>query len=117
MPTGKIADSREKTMLVFGVIVRIPEQGTVDAAWPSVSLDDELFAFAVGYLGRAESWTTCEALAEWPEAASCGPVDEGYSGDSIRLLAPLSPEAYRSERTRLIERARERIRAGMRNST
>ena len=123
MPTGKIADGREKTSLVFDAFVRIPEQGAVVAAWPSVSLDDELFALAadlasaVGYLGRAESWATCEALAEWQETANCGPVDEGFSGDPIRLLAPLSPEAYAGERTRLIERARERIRVDMGDTT
>lgn len=123
MPIGKIADGREKTSLVFDAFVRIPEQGAVFAAWPNVSLDDELFAFAadlasaVGYLGRAESWATCEALAEWQETANCGPVDEGFSGDPIRLLAPLPPEAYANERSRLIEHARERIRTGMGSAT
>lgn len=118
MPNG-----REKTSLVFDAFVRIPKQEDVVAAWPSVSLDGELFAFAtdlasaVGYLGRAESWATCEALAEWQDTANCGPVDEGFLGDPIRVLAPLPPEGYASERARLIERARERIREGMGNAT
>lgn len=123
MPTGKIADGQEKTSLVFDAFVRIPGQEAVVAAWPSVSLDGELFAFAadlassVGYLGRAESWATCEVLAEWKETANCGPAEEGFSGDPIRLLAPLPPERYASERARLIERARERIREGMGSGT
>ena len=123
MPTGKIADGREKTSLVFDAFVRVPKHATVVAAWPGVWLDDELFAFAidlasaVGYLGRAESWATCEALADWQETANCGPVDDGYSGDLIRLLAPLPPEAYARERERLIEMARERMRASMGSAT
>ena len=120
MPTGKIADGPS---LVFDAFVRIPKHATVVAAWPSVWLDDELFAFAadlasaLGYLGRAESWATCEALAEWQETANCGPVEDGYSGDLIRLLAPLPPEAYARERERFIEMARERIRASMDSAT
>ena len=123
MPTGKIADGREKTSLVFDAFVRVPKHATVVAAWPNLWLDDELFAFAadlasaVGYLGRAESWATCEALSEWQETANCGPVDDGYSGDLLRLLAPLPPEAYARERERLIEMARGRIRASMASAT
>ena len=51
------------------------------AAWPHVTLDAEAFAFAadlaraIGYLGRAESWTECEALAEWDGVANCRPLD------------------------------------------
>ena len=121
LPTGKIV-GRKRPSLVFDAFVRIPKHKTIVAAWPSVWLDDELFAFAadlalaVGYLGRAESWATCEALMEWHETANCGPINEGFSGDPIRLLAPLPPEGYASERARLIERARERIRFGIGNA-
>ena len=86
------------------------------AAFLSDSFDDaELFALgadlaaAVGYLGRAESWTECEALADWHDEPSCGPMETGFSGGAARLLAPLSPAAYTAERNRLIAEERRRI--------
>ena len=101
--------------LIFDAFIRLPEQGTVVAAWQDVALEDDLFAFAtdlaaaIGYLGRAESWTECEALDDWRGDANCGPVEAGFTGDSVRLLAPLDPRMYGTERERLIESTRERI--------
>ena len=115
MPIGTIEKGREKTSLVFDAFVRLPERGTVVAAWRDVTLEDDLFAFAtdlaaaVGYLGRAESWTECKALADWQDEPNCGPVEAGFPGDPVRLLAPLDPRMYGTERERLIESARERI--------
>ena len=115
MPIGTIDKGREKTSLVFDAFVRLPERGTVVAAWRDVTLEDGLFAFAtdlaaaIGYLGRAESWTECKALADWRGDANCGPVETGFPGDPVRLLAPLDPRMYGTERERLIESARERI--------
>ena len=115
MPIGTIAKGREKTSLVFDAFVRLPERETVVAAWRDVTLEGDLFAFAtdlaaaIGYLGRAESWAECEVLADWRDEANCGPVDTGFSGDPVRLLAPLQPETYATERRRLIAGARERI--------
>ena len=71
MPTGKLAKGRLKTTLVFDAFIRLPEGATLVAVWPRVTLEAEAFAFAsdlaraIGYLGRAESWTECEVLAEW----------------------------------------------------
>ncbi len=116
MPIGTIDKGREKTSLVFDAFVRLPERGMVVAAWQDVTLEGDLFALAtdlaaaIGYLGRAESWTECEALADWRDEANCGPVDTGFSGDPVRLLAPFQPETYATERRRLIAGARERIR-------
>ena len=110
--------SRKKTSLVFDSFVRLPAQATVVAAWQDVTLEDDLFAFAadlaeaIGYLGRAESWTDCEAHADWQGKANCGPIDTGFSSDPVqlvRLLAVLRPETYATERRRLIESERERI--------
>ena len=115
MPIGTIDKGREKTSLVFDAFVRLPERGAVVAAWRDVTLEDDLFAFAsdlaatIGYLGRAESWAECKALADWRGDANCGPVVAGFTGDPVRLLAPLDPRMYGTERERLIERARERI--------
>ena len=116
MPIGTIEKGREKTSLVFDAFVRLPEGGTVVAAWRDATLEDDLFAFAadlaaaIGYLGRAESWAECEAVTDWRGEANCSPVGTGDSGDPVRLLAPLAPATYAAERRRLIEDARERIR-------
>ena len=70
MPTGGLDKGRPKTTLVFDAFVRLAAGSTLVAAWPRVTLDPEPFALAadlarsLGYLGRAESWTECEALAE-----------------------------------------------------
>ena len=117
MPIGTLDKGREKTSLVFDAFVKLPERGKIVAAWRDATLNDDLFAFAcdlaasIGYLGRAESWSECEALAKWDEEGkfNCGPADLGFVGDPVRLLAPLTPESYEAERRRLIESARKRI--------
>ena len=140
MPTGGLDKGRPKTTLVFDAFVRLPERSTLVAAWPHVTLDPQAFAFvshlagAVGYLGRAESWTECEALAEWDGAPNCRPIDGtmagesvpsalssgaetrsrtaldgGPAGDSVRLLAPRTPAAYAAERQRIMDDMRQRL--------
>ena len=124
LPTGGIhahtrhymPQARGKTTLIFDAFVRIPEQGSIIAAWPAVTLDADIFSLgsdlaeAIGYLGRAESWTECEALDKWDGEPNCSPAEAGFSGDRVRLLAPLSPAMYADERDRLIANERERIR-------
>ena len=140
MPTGGLDRGRPKTTLVFDAFVRLPERSTLVAAWPHVTLDPQAFAFvshlagAVGYLGRAESWTECEALAEWDGAANCRPLDGNMAGepvpsasssgaetrsrpaldgspagDPVRLLAPRTPAAYAAERRRIMDDMRQRL--------
>ena len=105
----------DKTTLILDAFLRLPKHAEIVAAWPDITLDAEPFALAtdlaaaVGYLGRAESWTECEALADWPDEPNCGPVEAGFSGDAVRLLTPLSPAAYTEERDRLIAAERRRI--------
>ena len=83
----------------------------------AVTLDADIFSLgsdlaeAIGYLGRAESWTECEALDKWDGEPNCVPVEAGFSGDPVRLLAPLSPAMYADERDRLIANEGERIRS------
>ena len=109
MPTGGLDKGRPKTTLVFDAFVRLPGGSTLVAAWPRVTLDPDPFALAadlaraVGYLGRAESWTECEALAHWDGAVNCRPIDKDLRGDAVRLLAPLSPDAYSAERRRIMD--------------
>ena len=115
MPTGGLDKGRPKTTLVFDAFLRLPEGATLVAAWPGLTLRAEAFAFAshlagaVGYLGRAESWTECEALAEWDGAPNCRPVDGTLEGDPVRLLAPHTPDAYAAERQRIMEDMRRQV--------
>ena len=108
MPTGGLDKGRPKTTLVFDAFLRLPSGSTLVAAWPRVALEPEAFALAadlahaIGYLGRAESWTECQALAAWEGTANCQPLGEGLAGDPVRLIAPLNPDAYTAERQRII---------------
>lgn len=109
MPTGTLAKGRPKTTLVFDAFVRLPKDSTLVAAWPKVTLAPEAFAFAtdlagaIGYLGRAESWTECQALTDWEGTANCRPLGGSADGDRVRLLAPRTPGAYAAERRRLMD--------------
>lgn len=140
MPTGGLDKGRPKTTLVFDAFVRLPDGATLVATWPHVTLEAEAFAFAshlagaIGYLGRAESWTECEALAEWGGAPNCRPfdgtlagepvrgasssaaetrsrprLDGSPAGDPVRLLAPRTPAAYAAERQRIMDDMRQRL--------
>ena len=109
--------ARGRTTLIFDAFVRMPGQGSIIVAWPAVTLDSDLFSLgadlagAIGYLGRAESWTECEALAEWEGTPNCGPVETGFRGGPVRLLAALPPALYMDERDRLIADEKDRIRS------
>ena len=115
MPTGGLDKGRPKTTLVFDAFVRLASGSTLIAAWPRVTLEPGPFALAadlargIGYLGRAESWTECKALAEWDGAVNCRPLDANPSGDPVRLLAPLSPDAYSAERQRIMNDMKHRM--------
>ena len=116
MPTGGLDKGRPKTTLVFDAFVRLHHDATLVASWPNVTLAPSAFSLAadlargIGYLGRAESWTECEALGHWHGAPNCRPLDSGGNGDPIRLLAPLAPDAYSAERQRLMDDMGRRIR-------
>ncbi len=109
--------ARGKTTLIFDAFLRMPEEATMVAAWPDATLDADLFALgsdlaeAIGYLGRAESWTECEALAEWDGEPNCRPAEAGLHGTPVRLLAAMPPATYRNERDRLVANERQHIRA------
>ena len=102
-----------KKTLIFDAFAHLPKDGKVIAAWPDLELDSEVFGLAadlaagVGYLGRAESWTECDAITEWnPENANCCPLG-GADGateteDVVRVIAPRSAGDYAAERARLI---------------
>lgn len=116
MPLGTLdKKGDEKTGLVFDAFVSLPEQGKLAVVWPEVTLDGELFdlasdlADAIGYLGRAESWIECEALAEWDGKINCQPTETEFSSTTKWLLAPRSLSNYQDVRNRLIEEAKKSI--------
>ena len=117
MPTGGLDKGRPKTTLVFDAFLRLPMGATLVAAWPDVRLEEDQFALvddlarAIGYLGRAESWTECEAFADWTGAVNCRPLNGRATGDRVRLLAPLSPAAYLAERRRITDDLKRQIRS------
>ena len=115
MPTSGLDKGRPKTTLVFDAFVRLPSGSTVVAAWKNLTLEAELFSLAadlagaIGYLGRAEAWTECTALSEWNGYVNCCPLDCLPDGDPVRLLAPLTPDAYTVERQRIMDDMKRQI--------
>lgn len=115
MPIGTLDKGREKKTLVFDAFLRLPTNAELMAAWPDVTLPSNLFDLAadlaagLGYLGRAESWVECRALDAWTGEPNCAPALEG--GEPVRVIAPLAPDAYIEERTRLIAEAEARLTA------
>lgn len=109
--------ARGSTTLVVDAFAGMTEEAALVTAWPKVTLDAEVFSLAadladaISYLGRAESWTECQALDKWVGHPNCGPVEAGFQGDTIRLLAPLPPTEYANERERLIADEQGRIRS------
>ena len=118
MPIAGLAkDGRLKTTLIFDAFLRLPDDATMVACWSNVTLDANSFALAedlaraIGYLGRAESWTECEALAEWDGKPNCRPAGTDFDGDPVRMIAPLSPDAYSAERQRLVDEVTRQVQA------
>jgi len=114
MPTRK--GKAEAPTLVFDAFLHLPKGAEVVAAWPGVSLDDDLLELArdlaagIGYLGRAESWTECRVVSEPAGEPNCAPAASEASGDLVRVLVPRSAAAYGAERRRLLEQEERRIR-------
>lgn len=117
MPISGLAGGRAKTTLIFDAFLRLPADATLVACWSDVTLDPTSFALAedlacaMGYLGRAESWTECEALAEWNGQRNCRPAATDFDGDPVRLIAPLSPSAYSVERQRIVDEVTRAVQA------
>lgn len=117
MPIGEIQKGRERTTLVFDAFLRLPAEAPLIMAWPSVSPDEHLFNMAsalarsVSYLGRAESWVDCAVHRDWSGAQTlnCRPAADGFEGQSVRVLAPLTATEYSG--------ARQRLRADIQNET
>ncbi len=116
-----------KTTLVFDAFARFDADEPLIVGWPGLSVSAEQrahldhLAARLGYLGRAESWVDAEVF-EWSgDDANAKPrnhnaEDKRRASDPefrlMSLYAPLSPEAYRERRERLIRDERERRRAG-----
>lgn len=116
-----------KTTLVFDAFARFDADEPLIVGWPGLSLSPEQRAHLdhlgarLGYLGRAESWVDAEVFEWGGDDANAKPRNhngerKGRASDPefrlVSLYAPLSPEAYRERRERLIRDERERRRAG-----
>lgn len=106
-----------KTTLIFDAFVRLPENGEIAAVWRDVTLEAGLFALAgdlanaIGYLGRAESWTECRAVQDWSGKENCWPADRApadTAGEPVRVIGPLPAAAYAAERRRLLAQLEEK---------
>ena len=115
MPTRK--GRSESRTLVFDAFLHLPDGAEVQIAWQAVTLDADLLdlaedlSSAVGYLGRAESWTECRTMTEAEGTPNCGPVELGFLGDTFRLMVPHSAQSYRAERKRLFDQESRRVRS------
>ena len=125
--------------LIFDAFARLDPAEPLIVAWPDTTLAPDERALAlhlverVGYLGRAESWVECEALAAWEEEPNCRPTAVGEAanrrpggmpeatGDPVRVIASLTAQAYATERARLLAefdaRERKRLESGDRPPT
>lgn len=110
----------ESRTLVFDAFLHLPDGAEVQIIWQGVTLDSDLLdlakdlSSAMGYLGRAESWSECRVITEAEGEPNCGPAERGFAGESCRLLVPRAAESYRAERERLINQETGRIRASSR---
>jgi CRISPR-associated protein Csb2 len=113
------------TTLVFDAFARFDPEKPLIIGWPNVALSREQrahlehLAAHLGYFGRAESWVEAEVI-EWDgRYTNVQPLergDDGHDGENVRsadcrlvaLYAPLSPDAYRETRERLIREERGR---------
>lgn len=116
-----------KTTLVFDAFARFDADEPLIVGWPDLLLSAEQRAHLdhlsarLGYLGRAESWVDAEVFEWGGDDANAKPRNHNGEGKGrasdpefrlVSLYAPLSPEAYRESRERLIRDERERRRAG-----
>jgi len=106
--------------LIFDAFAHLPADSEIVAAWPTVTLDEDLLELArdladgLGYLGRAESWVEAEVSTDWPaETANCRPVNDADQaeahGDPVRVLVPLPATKYTEERDRLMAETEARL--------
>ena len=113
MPIQK-GKSESKT-LVFDAFLHLPDGAEVEMLWHNITLEPDLLdlakdlASAMGYLGRAESWTEARAITRSDSNPNCVPFRSGITGDLCRVLAPRSASAYQSERARLFKQELDRI--------
>ena len=100
--------------LVFDAFAHLPEGAAIVVAWPDLVLEPRLFdlltdlADGIGYLGRAESWVQCSAMAAWDRsAANCLPAKGTANGSAevVAVMGPLTASDYAVRRERLLAQA------------
>ena len=106
----------DKKTLVFDAFARVAADDPVVMVWPSLVLDTsqtealDCLLENLGYLGRAESWVDARR-EQGSVLLNCVPVKESeavdpdtgeITGEIVRLMAPSSPETYRTFRAGML---------------
>lgn len=107
----------DKRTLVFDAFARVAVDDPVVIVWPELALDapqtEVLDALLenLGFLGRAESWVDARR-APAPGDFNCVPAVESVdpetgevTGEIVRLMAPSTPDTYRTFRSEKLEAA------------
>lgn len=107
----------DKRTLVFDAFIRVADNDPIIVAWPGLVLDKpqtemlDALLENLGFLGRAESWVDAHRTPT-PESFNCVPnvacvdTETGeIAGEIVRLMAPNTPENYRTFRLKKLEAA------------
>lgn len=110
----------EKRTLIFDAFVQVGRDAPLIVHWPGVCLDsaqtDLLDALleAIGYLGRAESWTDARRVEDWSGEYDCFPSEQamdpetGEIADLLPLWLPRSPDDFAGFRSHTLEALSQR---------
>ncbi len=110
----------EKRTLIFDAFAQVGRDAPLIVHWPGVCLDGAQTALldvlleAIGYLGRAESWTDARRLEGWSGECDCFPSeqamdpDSGEVADLIPLWLPRAPADYTGFRAHTLEALSQR---------
>lgn len=110
----------EKRTLIFDAFAQVGRDAPLIVHWPGVCLDGEQSALldalleAIGYLGRAESWTEACRLEDWAGECDCFPSEQamepetGEIADLVPLWLPRAAADYAGFRSHALEVLKQR---------
>lgn len=101
----------EDRTLVFDGFLRVRKDDPLVVWWPDAELNEAERALAghlaglIDYLGRSESWVEAYCTFTDPGPANCEPSEGDRDGETVTLLAPLTPAAWSMARDHLVSEA------------